>query len=111
MGPSVWFESSNKFANKFTNAVSCVDRPCARSLCCHGDVSPPCFHLNSTHQPVCVSLQPENSSAELSRSVLYSGSVDPSQWVGLRKTDGKLLDYLRVRRYSSGTLGGAVAPC
>ncbi|KAL6097437.1 uncharacterized protein ACO6RY_12985 [Pungitius sinensis] len=38
---------------------------------------------------------PGNSSADLSRSVLYSGAVDPAQWVGLRKTDGKLLDYLR----------------
>uniref|UniRef100_H3D7M7 Piezo-type mechanosensitive ion channel component 2a, tandem duplicate 2 n=1 Tax=Tetraodon nigroviridis TaxID=99883 RepID=H3D7M7_TETNG len=38
---------------------------------------------------------PENSSSELSGSVLYSGLVDPSQWVGLRKTEGKLLDYLR----------------
>ncbi|XP_029385544.1 piezo-type mechanosensitive ion channel component 2-like isoform X2 [Echeneis naucrates] len=39
--------------------------------------------------------EPDNSSINLSRSVLYSGPVDPSQWVGLRKTDGKLLDYLR----------------
>ncbi|KAK9527367.1 hypothetical protein VZT92_013937 [Zoarces viviparus] len=38
---------------------------------------------------------PGNSSTDLSRSVLYSGPVDPAQWVGLRKTDGKLLDYLR----------------
>ncbi|XP_070841701.1 piezo-type mechanosensitive ion channel component 2-like isoform X1 [Chaetodon trifascialis] len=38
---------------------------------------------------------PVNSSADLSRSVLYSGPVDPAQWVGLRKTDEKLLDYLR----------------
>ncbi|KAM9337588.1 piezo-type mechanosensitive ion channel component 2-like [Symphorus nematophorus] len=38
---------------------------------------------------------PVNSSTNLSRSVLYSGPVDPAQWVGLRKTDGKLLDYLR----------------
>ncbi|XP_049912684.1 piezo-type mechanosensitive ion channel component 2-like [Epinephelus moara] len=38
---------------------------------------------------------PGNSSIDLSRSVLYSGPVDPAQWVGLRKTDGKLLDYLR----------------
>uniref|UniRef100_UPI0037E98014 piezo-type mechanosensitive ion channel component 2-like n=1 Tax=Semicossyphus pulcher TaxID=241346 RepID=UPI0037E98014 len=38
---------------------------------------------------------PGNSSTELPRSVLYSGPVDPAQWVGLRKTDGKLLDYLR----------------
>lgn len=44
-----------------------------------------------------VSLQPGNSSIDLSRSVLYSGPVDPAQWVGLRKTEGKLLDYLRVR--------------
>ncbi|XP_069368065.1 piezo-type mechanosensitive ion channel component 2-like isoform X1 [Paralichthys olivaceus] len=38
---------------------------------------------------------PENSSTELSHSALYTGPVDPAQWVGLRKTDGKLLDYLR----------------
>ncbi|XP_074549296.1 piezo-type mechanosensitive ion channel component 2 [Halichoeres trimaculatus] len=38
---------------------------------------------------------PGNSSIDLSRSVLYSGPVDPAQWVGLRKTEGKLLDYLR----------------
>ncbi|XP_034416405.1 piezo-type mechanosensitive ion channel component 2-like [Cyclopterus lumpus] len=38
---------------------------------------------------------PGNSSTYLSRSILYSGPVDPAQWVGLRKTDGKLLDYLR----------------
>ncbi|XP_056869498.1 piezo-type mechanosensitive ion channel component 2-like isoform X1 [Takifugu flavidus] len=38
---------------------------------------------------------PVNASADLSRSVLYAGPVDPSQWVGLHKTDGKLLDYLR----------------
>nr|XP_043885784.1 piezo-type mechanosensitive ion channel component 2 isoform X3 [Solea senegalensis] len=38
---------------------------------------------------------PDNSSIDLSTSVLYSGPVDPAQWVGLRKTDGKLLDYLR----------------
>ncbi|XP_029978832.1 piezo-type mechanosensitive ion channel component 2-like isoform X2 [Sphaeramia orbicularis] len=38
---------------------------------------------------------PGNSSIDLSGSVLYSGPVDPAQWVGLRKTDGKLLDYLR----------------
>ncbi|XP_068604378.1 piezo-type mechanosensitive ion channel component 2-like [Brachionichthys hirsutus] len=38
---------------------------------------------------------PGNSSTDLSLSVLYSGPVDPAQWVGLRKTDGKLLDYLR----------------
>lgn len=66
------------------------------------------FHLNATRQPVCVCLQPENSSTELAGSVLYSGPVDPSQWVGLRKADGRLLDYLRVRQYCSGTLGGAV---
>ncbi|KAI3355619.1 hypothetical protein L3Q82_018446, partial [Scortum barcoo] len=39
--------------------------------------------------------EPGNSSIDLSHSVLYSGPVDPAQWVGLRKTDGKLLDYLR----------------
>ncbi|XP_072235133.1 piezo-type mechanosensitive ion channel component 2-like [Leuresthes tenuis] len=38
---------------------------------------------------------PANSSNELSHSALYAGPVDPTQWVGLYKTDGKLLDYLR----------------
>ncbi|XP_060920541.1 piezo-type mechanosensitive ion channel component 2-like [Labrus mixtus] len=38
---------------------------------------------------------PGNSSTDLSHSVLYSGPVDPAQWVGLRKTDGKLLYYLK----------------
>ncbi|XP_056155643.1 piezo-type mechanosensitive ion channel component 2-like isoform X2 [Lampris incognitus] len=38
---------------------------------------------------------PSNSSQEMASSILYSGPVDPAQWVGLRKTDGKLLDYLR----------------
>ncbi|XP_041824079.1 piezo-type mechanosensitive ion channel component 2-like [Melanotaenia boesemani] len=38
---------------------------------------------------------PGNSSIDLSHSVLYSGPIDPAHWVGLRKTDGKLLDYLR----------------
>ncbi|TMS01193.1 Piezo-type mechanosensitive ion channel component 2 [Larimichthys crocea] len=42
---------------------------------------------------------PGNSSTDLSHSALYSGPVDPAQWVGLRKTDGKLLDYLRVTVY------------
>uniref|UniRef100_A0A8C6T807 Piezo TM25-28 domain-containing protein n=1 Tax=Neogobius melanostomus TaxID=47308 RepID=A0A8C6T807_9GOBI len=31
---------------------------------------------------------------DLSKSVLYSGPVDPAQWVGLRKTNGRVLDYL-----------------
>lgn len=44
----------------------------------------------------CLPLQPENCSAELAGSALYAGAVDPSQWAGLRKTDGKVLDYLRV---------------
>ncbi|XP_041670121.1 piezo-type mechanosensitive ion channel component 2-like [Cheilinus undulatus] len=38
---------------------------------------------------------PGNSSTDLSHSVLYSGPIDPAQWVGLHKTEGKLLDYLR----------------
>ncbi|KAK5877665.1 hypothetical protein CesoFtcFv8_025149 [Champsocephalus esox] len=39
--------------------------------------------------------QPGNSSTHLSHSALYSGPVDPARWVGFKKTDGKLLDYLR----------------
>ncbi|XP_047423768.1 piezo-type mechanosensitive ion channel component 2-like isoform X2 [Mugil cephalus] len=38
---------------------------------------------------------PGNSSTDLSHSALYIGPVDPAQWVGLHKTDGKLLDYLK----------------
>ncbi|KAM7389966.1 hypothetical protein PAMA_008240 [Pampus argenteus] len=38
---------------------------------------------------------PGNSSSDLSGSLLYSDPIDPAQWVGLRKSDGKLLDYLR----------------
>lgn len=63
----------------------------------------------NTTTGLCVCPQPENSSSELSGSVLYSGPVDPSQWVGLRKTDGKLLDYLRVRQYGGGPLVGGGA--
>uniref|UniRef100_A0AAV2LED3 Piezo-type mechanosensitive ion channel component n=1 Tax=Knipowitschia caucasica TaxID=637954 RepID=A0AAV2LED3_KNICA len=37
---------------------------------------------------------PVNSSLDLSKSALYSGPVDPAQWVGLRKTKGRVLDYL-----------------
>lgn len=40
--------------------------------------------------------QPENSTIDLSPSLLYAGPIDPAQWVGLWKTNGKLLDYLRV---------------
>ncbi|KAK7929081.1 hypothetical protein WMY93_005476 [Mugilogobius chulae] len=35
-----------------------------------------------------------NSSVDMSKSVLYSGPVDPAQWVGLRKSKGRVLDYL-----------------
>ncbi|XP_059183361.1 piezo-type mechanosensitive ion channel component 2-like [Centropristis striata] len=55
------------------------------------------YQLNAV-QPIRYSSNcsmPGNSSMDLSHSVLYSGPVDPAQWVGLRKTDGKLLDYLR----------------
>uniref|UniRef100_A0A3Q1EK08 Piezo-type mechanosensitive ion channel component 2-like n=1 Tax=Acanthochromis polyacanthus TaxID=80966 RepID=A0A3Q1EK08_9TELE len=55
------------------------------------------YQLNVV-QPIGYSVNctmPSNSSIDLSHSVLYSGPVDPAQWVGLRKTDGKLLDYLR----------------
>uniref|UniRef100_A0A3P8W8C0 Uncharacterized protein n=1 Tax=Cynoglossus semilaevis TaxID=244447 RepID=A0A3P8W8C0_CYNSE len=38
---------------------------------------------------------PENSTIDLSPSLLYAGPIDPAQWVGLWKTNGKLLDYLR----------------
>lgn len=50
----------------------------------------------SSFSPLSVSRQPDNSTSDLSGSVLYAGPIDPAQWVGLRKTDGKLLDYLRV---------------
>ncbi|XP_063768773.1 piezo-type mechanosensitive ion channel component 2-like isoform X2 [Eleginops maclovinus] len=55
------------------------------------------YQLNAV-QPIRYSsncTMPGNSSTDLSHSALYSGPVDPAQWVGLRKTDGKLLDYLR----------------
>lgn len=51
-------------------------------------------YLSVSH--LSVSLQPSNSSSNLSSSILYAGPIDPAQWVGLRKADGKLLDYLRV---------------
>lgn len=53
-----------------------------------------------------VPLQPANSSIDLSRSVLYSGPIDPAQWVGLHKSDGKLLDYLRVRSHEHANIKG-----
>ncbi|XP_062236076.1 piezo-type mechanosensitive ion channel component 2-like isoform X2 [Platichthys flesus] len=47
---------------------------------------------------------PDNASSILSQSALYSGPVDPAQWVGLRKTDGKLLDYVRYNLMMLGLL-------
>nr|XP_046227093.1 piezo-type mechanosensitive ion channel component 2-like isoform X2 [Scatophagus argus] len=47
---------------------------------------------------------PGNSSTDLSHSVLYSGPVDPAEWVGLHKTEGKLLDYLRCNLMMLGLL-------
>ncbi|KAM3593292.1 uncharacterized protein V6R79_009660 [Siganus canaliculatus] len=47
---------------------------------------------------------PGNSSIDLARSALYSGPVDPAQWVGLHKTEGKLLDYLRYNLTVLGLL-------
>ncbi|XP_061522400.1 piezo-type mechanosensitive ion channel component 2-like isoform X7 [Phycodurus eques] len=38
---------------------------------------------------------PGNSTINVSTSVLYAAPIDPAQWVGLRKSEGKLLDYLR----------------
>uniref|UniRef100_A0A3Q2Y0W9 Uncharacterized protein n=1 Tax=Hippocampus comes TaxID=109280 RepID=A0A3Q2Y0W9_HIPCM len=38
---------------------------------------------------------PGNASTDVSTSVLYAAPIDPAQWVGLRKYEGKLLDYLR----------------
>ncbi|XP_042254704.1 piezo-type mechanosensitive ion channel component 2-like [Thunnus maccoyii] len=55
------------------------------------------YQLNVV-QPIRYSVNctmPGNSSTDLSGSLLYSGPVDPAQWVGLRKSDGNLLDYLR----------------
>uniref|UniRef100_A0A667X2Y4 Piezo TM25-28 domain-containing protein n=1 Tax=Myripristis murdjan TaxID=586833 RepID=A0A667X2Y4_9TELE len=55
------------------------------------------YQLNAVqpHRYTSNCTMPGNSSSDLSGSVLYSGPVDPAQWVGLHKTDGKLLDYLR----------------
>ncbi|KAF7643979.1 hypothetical protein LDENG_00230120 [Lucifuga dentata] len=55
------------------------------------------YQLNAVqpHRYAANCTKPGNSSADLSGSILYSGPVDPAQWVGLQKTDGKLLDYLR----------------
>uniref|UniRef100_A0A3Q2YRV2 Piezo TM25-28 domain-containing protein n=1 Tax=Hippocampus comes TaxID=109280 RepID=A0A3Q2YRV2_HIPCM len=44
---------------------------------------------------LCGRLQPGNASTDVSTSVLYAAPIDPAQWVGLRKYEGKLLDYLR----------------
>ncbi|KAJ4923967.1 hypothetical protein JOQ06_028222 [Pogonophryne albipinna] len=55
------------------------------------------YQLNAV-QPIGYSsncTMPGNSSTHLSHSALYSGPVDPARWVGFKKTDGKLLDYLR----------------
>ncbi|XP_051909940.1 piezo-type mechanosensitive ion channel component 2-like [Hippocampus zosterae] len=38
---------------------------------------------------------PGNASTDASTSVLYAAPIDPAQWVGLRKYEGKLPDYLR----------------
>ncbi|KAK2859745.1 hypothetical protein Q5P01_004365 [Channa striata] len=55
------------------------------------------YQLNAV-QPITYSsncTMPGNATSDLSQSVLYTGPIDPAHWVGLRKTDGKLLDYLR----------------
>ncbi|XP_026217973.1 piezo-type mechanosensitive ion channel component 2-like isoform X2 [Anabas testudineus] len=76
-------------------------RPLLSSVCtvwtCVVTVCKMLYQLNVV-QPIKYSsncTMPSNSSSYLSSSVLYAGPIDPAQWVGLHKTDGKLLDYLR----------------
>ncbi|KAM3860328.1 piezo-type mechanosensitive ion channel component 2-like [Diretmus argenteus] len=83
-------------------ALPCrVWRPLLAGVCtvwtCVVTVCKMLYQLNAVqpHQYSSNCSMPGNSSSELSGSVLYSGPIDPAQWVGLRKTDGKLLDYVR----------------
>uniref|UniRef100_A0A8C5CT94 Piezo-type mechanosensitive ion channel component n=1 Tax=Gadus morhua TaxID=8049 RepID=A0A8C5CT94_GADMO len=89
------------FVVSWAVALPCrVWRPLASSVCtvwtCVIAVSKMLYQLNAiqpfSYSSNCTS---SNVTADLSSSLLYAAPVDPAQWVGLRKTDGKLLDYLR----------------
>ncbi|XP_059901310.1 piezo-type mechanosensitive ion channel component 2-like isoform X1 [Gadus macrocephalus] len=90
------------FVVSWAVALPCrVWRPLASSVCtvwtCVIAVSKMLYQLNAI-QPFTYSSNctvSSNVTADLSSSLLYAAPVDPAQWVGLRKTDGKLLDYLR----------------
>ncbi|XP_061661347.1 piezo-type mechanosensitive ion channel component 2-like isoform X2 [Syngnathoides biaculeatus] len=53
------------------------------------------YQLNIIQPNVSNCSLPGNSTISLSTSGLYAAPIDPAQWVGLRKSEGKLLDYLR----------------
>ncbi|XP_055363650.1 piezo-type mechanosensitive ion channel component 2-like isoform X2 [Betta splendens] len=83
-------------------ALSCrAWRPLSSSICtvwtCVVIVCKMLYQLNVV-QPIVYSsncTMPGNATSDLSGSILYTGPIDPARWVGLHKTDGKLLDYLR----------------
>ncbi|XP_054621092.1 piezo-type mechanosensitive ion channel component 2-like isoform X2 [Dunckerocampus dactyliophorus] len=74
-------------------------RPLLSGMCtvwtCVVTVCKMMYQLNVVQPNTCNCSMPGNSSTNMSRSALYSGPIDPAQWVGLRKSEGKLLDYLR----------------
>ncbi|CAL8292374.1 unnamed protein product [Lota lota] len=96
------------FVVSWAVALPCsVWRPLASSVCtvwtCVIAVSKMLYQLNAiqplTYSSNCTMVSQKqlqgNGTAHLASSLLYAAPVDPAQWVGLRKTDGKLLDYLR----------------
>ncbi|XP_077592655.1 piezo-type mechanosensitive ion channel component 2-like isoform X2 [Stigmatopora nigra] len=53
------------------------------------------YQLNIVQPDTFNCTTPGNSSSDVSASRLYGAPIDPAQWVGLYKYEGKLLDYLR----------------
>ncbi|XP_077365083.1 piezo-type mechanosensitive ion channel component 2-like isoform X1 [Festucalex cinctus] len=53
------------------------------------------YQLNIVQPNTSNCTMPGNSTINVSTSVLYAAPIDPAQWVGLRKYEGKLLDYLK----------------
>ncbi|XP_077481058.1 piezo-type mechanosensitive ion channel component 2-like [Stigmatopora argus] len=53
------------------------------------------YQLNIVQPDTFNCTTPGNSSSDASTSRLYAAPIDPAQWVGLYKYQGKLLDYLR----------------
>ncbi|XP_068504921.1 piezo-type mechanosensitive ion channel component 2 isoform X2 [Syngnathus scovelli] len=53
------------------------------------------YQLNIVQPITSNCTMPGNATTNVSTSVLYAAPIDPAQWVGLRKYEGKLLDYLR----------------